>query len=388
MAPDLQGHAEDAAASEAYDGLHADEPPQTDEPSNRGESTNAEDSTNATRRALLKAAAGASAAGVASTAGCLEVTTPADTAARSEIRGNVGYFVGSNWLATHRNEVVVLDARDREQFRRERVYGARHVPLDLVTPQRETGDGLVPDVDAIASGFGELGLQREDDVVVYGASVGSRVTRIAFVLHAAGHAGAVHVLNGGFGAWNGRVGTGSRDGPTPTTYDPEPDPDLWVTREWLADRVGSFNEDGPGLVDVRVPEAYLAAAGSDALDSGHDRHGHLPGAINVHWVGNVAGRHLTDPSTLVQLYEDEAGLDPAAPVVVYGDENVDPTSTWVTLRAIGFDDVRLYDGGFGEWANVDADRGRYPVETATNVVIETDGEVGGDDTGGDFSCTG
>lgn len=346
------------------------------------------ESPDTTRRALLKAAAGASATGVASSAGCIEVITPADVAAESEIQGNVGYFVGATWLADHRDEVVVLDARDRERFRKERVHSARHVPIDTVTPQEESGKGLVPAIDEIASGFGERGLSPDDDVVVYGASVGSRVTRVAFALEAAGHDGDVRVLNGGFEAWNGRLGTGSRGGPKPNTYHPEPDANLWVTREWLADTVGSFNGDGPGLVDIRVPEAYLAAAGSDALDSDHDRHGHFPGALNLHWVGNVAGRQLTAPSTLVQLYEGEAGLDLTETVVVYGDENVDPTSTWLTLRAIGFEDVRLYDGGFSEWANVEGDRGRYPVETATNVVIETEGEVGGEDSSGDFSCTG
>jgi len=78
---------------------------------------------------------------------------------------------------------------------------------------------------------------------------------------------------------------------------------------------------------VRVPEAYLAAAGSDALNADHDRHGHLPGAVDVHWVGNVAGRRMTDPGRLVRLYEVDAELDRSEPVVVYGDDNVDPTST-------------------------------------------------------------
>ena len=88
------------------------------------------------------------------------------------------------------------------------------------------------------------------------------------------------------------------------------------------------------------------------------------------------------------MYEGEGELDRDEPTVVYGDKNVNPTSTWLTLRAVGFEDVRLYDGGFAEWANVDTDRGRHPVETATNVVIETDGELGGEDSSGDFSCTG
>ena len=93
-----------------------------------------------------------------------------------------------------------------------------------------------------------------------------------------------------------------------------------------------------------------------------------------------------DPVAACEVVRAE--LDRTGTVVVYGDGNVDPTSTWLTLKAIGFEDVRLYDGGFGEWANVESDRGRYPVETATNVVVETEGSVGGDDDGGDFSCTG
>ena len=347
-----------------------------------------ESASNATRRGLLRAAAGATVAGAASTAGCLGVTTPADVAAQNEVTGNVGYFVGPGWLAENRENVVVLDARPPKQFRGERVYGARRVPIDAITRRESTEGGLVPDVEAIATAFGELGVSPEDDVVVYGASVGSRVTRVAFALDALGHAGSIRVLNGGLSGWNGRLGTGSRDRISTTEYDPDPAESTWVTREWLADRVGTFNEDGPGLVDIRVPEAYLGAAGSDELNPDNDRHGHLPGAINVHWIGNVAGRRMTDPGRLVQLYESEAGLDRTETVVVYGGENVDPTSTWLTLKAIGFEDVRLYDGGFGEWANVDGDRGRYPVETATSVVIETDGSVGGDDTGGDFSCTG
>ncbi|WP_050032252.1 sulfurtransferase [Halorubrum halophilum] len=346
------------------------------------------DGENATRRGLLRAAAGATVAGAASTAGCLSVTTPADVAAQNEVSGNVGHFVGPSWLADNREDAVVLDARDAERFREERIYRARRVPFDAITARKSTDEGAVPDTDAIADAFGEIGLTPDDDVLVYGASVGSRVTRVAFALAAVGHEGAIRVLNGGLSAWNGRLGTGSRDRVSPTDYEPDPATSTWVTREWLADGAGTFNADGPGLVDVRMPEAYLAAAGSDVLNEDHDRHGHLPGAIDVHWVGNVDGRRMTDPGRLVQLYEVEGELDRSETVVVYGGDNVDPTSTWLTLKAIGFEDVRLYDGGFGEWANVQGDRGRYPVETATNVVVETDGSVGGDDGGGDFSCTG
>lgn len=334
-----------------------------------------------TRRSLLAAAG----AGVASTAGCAGVTTPADVASAATIRGNVGYVRGPGQLSAA--DAVFLDARSSERFRESHVYGARLAPVEALTARRETDAGLQPDPTALASALGGVGLTRETDVVVYGSSVGSRVTRVAFALEYLGHEGDVSVLNGGFEAWNGRVGVGRPDPPT-ATYDPAPVEDLVVTRDWLAERVGTFNADGPGLVDVRPPEAYLAAKKSDALVPSNDRHGHLPGAIDVHWVGNVSGRTTTEPGKLASLYFDAAGLDMGGTTVVYGQGNVNPTNTWLVLRALGAEDVRLYDGGFGEWANVAASlRGQCPVETKTTTVVETSGSVGGGDDGG-FSCTG
>jgi 3-mercaptopyruvate sulfurtransferase SseA len=142
------------------------------------------------------------------------------------------------------------------------------------------------------------------------------------------------------------------------------------------------------LVDVRPPEAYLGARQAAALVASNARHGHLPGAVNVRWIGNIDGRELVEPGTLAELYFSRAGLPQSDPTVVYGQGNVNPTNTWLVLRALGAEDVRLYEGGFGEWANVDAERrGRFPVETKTSTVIETTGSV---DAGGDggFSCTG
>jgi thiosulfate/3-mercaptopyruvate sulfurtransferase len=339
----------------------------------------------ATRRALLRAAAGA---GLASTAGCAAVTTPADVAESGAVSGSVGYFENAAWLAERRDEVTVLDARSRARFREERIYGARHVPLDAVTATSETDGGVVPDADALASGFAAAGVTPEDDVVVYGGSVGSRVSRLVFALAYLGHRGDLAVLNGGIGAWQGRVGVGDRT-VEPARYDPDPREDLVVTRDWLADRVGSFNDGGPGLVDTRPPEAYLGARGADELVASNDRHGHLPGAVDVHWTGNVSGQYLTDPARLSRLYGAEAGLPRDGQTVVYGQAAVNPTNTWLVLRALGFADVRLYEGGFREWANVpEGVRGRHPVETRTNVVIETEGDLGGGGGASGFSCTG
>ena len=342
-----------------------------------------DDSTDITRRSLLAAAAGA---GVAGTAGCSGIQTPSDIAAAASVEGNVGYFRGPAQVDPR--ESTFVDARSTEQYRAEHVYGARHAPIGTLETRQASDDGFVPDAEGMASALGSIGIAPDDDVVVYGSSVGSRVTRVVFALKYLGHEGEISVLNGGYEAWSGRIGVGSRSHES-VAYDPDPREDLVVTREWLADRLGTFNaDDGPGLVDVRPPEADLGAWQSDALVASNARHGHLPGAVNVKWTGNIDGRELVEPGTLAELYFSRAGLSQSGTTVVYGQGNVNPTNTWLILRALGAEDVRLYEGGFGEWANVDADtRGRFPVETKTSTVIETSGSVDSGTDGG-FSCTG
>ena len=343
----------------------------------------ADGDTDLTRRSLLAAAA---AGGVASTAGCSGVTTPSDVAAAATVEGNVDYFRGPAQVDP--GESTFVDARSMAQYRADHVYGARHAPIGTLETRQASDDGFVPDAEGLASALGSIGIAPDDDVVVYGSSVGARVSRVVFALEYLGHQGSIAVLNGGYEAWSGRVGVGRRR-PDPVDYDPDPRTDLVVTREWLADRLGTFNADGgPGMVDVRPPETYLGARQAAALVASNARHGHLPGAVNVRWIGNIDGRELVEPGTLAELYFSRAGLPQSDTTVVYGQGNVNPTNTWLVLRALGAEDVRLYEGGFGEWANVDPDRrGRFPVETKTSTVIETAGSV---DSGGDggFSCTG
>jgi len=136
------------------------------------------DAENATRRGLLRAAAGATVAGAASTAGCLSVTTPQTWRRETTCRGTWRISSGRAGSPTTA-KTVVLDARDPERFREQRIYRARRVPFDAITAREATDDvgEDVPDTDAIASAFGEIGVTPDDDVLVYGASVGSRHSR-------------------------------------------------------------------------------------------------------------------------------------------------------------------------------------------------------------------
>jgi thiosulfate/3-mercaptopyruvate sulfurtransferase len=63
---------------------------------------------------------------------------------------------------------------------------------------------------------------------------------------------------------------------------------------------------------------------------------------------------LRSQTELEALYE---GMDPAETTVSYCVSGWRGSFDWLTLTALGYDDVRLYDGSWNEWG-----AGGFPVE--------------------------
>ncbi|CAN5663615.1 sulfurtransferase [soil metagenome] len=114
----------------------------------------------------------------------------------------------------------------------------------------------------------------------------------------------------------------------------------------------------PRVLDVRwtvaAPDgraAYLA--------------GHIPGAVYVDLDTELSdhsvtgqGRHPPPAAADLELSARRWGLNPGDAIVVYDDWGGQAASrAWWLLRAAGFNDVRLLDGGWSEW-----ERGGLPAE--------------------------
>ncbi|MCV7226228.1 sulfurtransferase [Mycolicibacterium komossense] len=93
--------------------------------------------------------------------------------------------------------------------------------------------------------------------------------------------------------------------------------------------------------------------------------GHIPGAVYVDLDTELSdhsvtgrGRHPLPSAAALQRSARRWGLNPGDPVVVYDDWNSQAAArAWWLLRAAGVEDVRLLDGGWGEWR-----RGGLPAE--------------------------
>jgi len=180
--------------------------------------------------------------------------------------------------------------------------------------------------------------------VVYGGSPEYDPSRIVWTLRYYGH-DDVRYLDGGYAAWV--VADGPLDTDTPTSDPTEytivgVDEDLRVTGDWVLSQLGNDPYEMPSIQLV------------DARSEGEYGGGRIPSALSLNWTSNLDGGFLRARSELEELYED---MDRAETTVTYCATGQRGSFAWLTLIALGFEDVRLYDGSWNEWG-----RGGFPVE--------------------------
>jgi thiosulfate/3-mercaptopyruvate sulfurtransferase len=103
------------------------------------------------------------------------------------------------------------------------------------------------------------------------------------------------------------------------------------------------------LLDARSHKEYV---GEDVRSA---RGGHIPGAVNLNWVKTVRETDKTflpykELRNLIFL----TGARKNNEVVTYCQTGVRGAQLYYVLRLLGYENVRLYDGSWEEWGNVDS----------------------------------
>jgi thiosulfate/3-mercaptopyruvate sulfurtransferase len=233
-----------------------------------------------------------------------------------------------------------------------KTFVAGHIPgadfLDLQGELSATDTRLkfmMPSPEHLARAFGRRGLGDGARVVLY--SIGSMMwaTRVWWMLRSLGFDGAA-VLDGGFDRWQaeGRpLETGEPKGYPPATFTPRPRPGRFVDKIAVRAAIGD-----PRTVTVNAlgPQAHRG------LESRYGRPGRVPGSVNV------PGASLVDPVTKRFVSPADAlaafaaaGIARDKRVIAYCGGGISATLDLFVLHQLGFDDLTLYDGSMGEWAN-------------------------------------
>ncbi len=257
----------------------------------------------------------------------------------SEQFTNAHLLVNTQWLADHLHD---SDLRLVEVTPPGSGYVLGHIPgaaflnLDNVFTghTREFAHGVGP-MDEVAAVLGRLGAAPDKHVVIYDEIGGQRAAKLFWLLEYLGF-DRVAVLEGGIERWmaEGRATTRLQPQIEPATFNVEVRSDRLATADWI---VSHLKSDGLAVVDCREPEEYAE--------------GHIPGALNWPWEQALTRRAYQAFRAADELKAEFArlGASPDKEVVTYCVTAVRAAHTYLTLRLLGYDRVRNYEGSWTEW---------------------------------------
>lgn len=255
-------------------------------------------------------------------------------------------LVDGAWLAKRLQDptVVIVDMTDEPQYRRYHIPGAVRLSYhELIKPRVRGRPVIRLNDDELAILLGELGIGRDTHVVAYDNMGGLNAGRLFFELERLQHP-RVSVLDGGLVQWvlDARPVDNRSVNRKQVRYDPGSPrrPSLASIHD-----VHAASRDGSAvLLDVRTREEY-------AGDPKEARSGHVPGA---HWWPWEQAFDVDNGFTMASR-EIEASLgkigieDRQAAVLLYCNSGHRASQTYLAMRHLGFQNVRLHVGSILEY---------------------------------------
>ena len=257
-------------------------------------------------------------------------------------------LVDGDWVAARLDDpaVVLVDTSDADQYSRFHLPGALHLPYEaLLKPVAKKPYATRLDDAELTRLLGTLGIRRAHHVVVYDDTGALNAGRLFWELERIGHP-QVSVLDGGLVAWilQGRKVVNAAAERKPVAYGAAGSGRN--NEATLADVKRAVGGTGPLLLDVRTQEEYVG-------DPRRPRSGHVPGARWWPWeqaVDGAGGYRRANSATLRQSLERAGVTDSKQPIIAYCRTGHRAAQTYLTLRSLGYEDVRLYANSMAEYA--------------------------------------
>lgn len=219
--------------------------------------------------------------------------------------------------------------------------GAVYVDLgaDLAAPpRREAGRHPLPAPEDFAAAMERSGISDGDTVIAYDDADGSQASRLVWMLRALGERAAL--LDGGLRR-QVALGAGLE------TDDVRPAPGSFTARPWGPEVIATPDEAARGeavVIDARAAERYRGE--TEPIDP---RAGHIPGAVNVPFPGNLDGDGRLLPAEALRERFEAAGVRAGDDAIVYCGSGVTATFDLLALERAGLRG-RLLPGSWSQWS--------------------------------------
>jgi thiosulfate/3-mercaptopyruvate sulfurtransferase len=260
-------------------------------------------------------------------------------------------LVSTDWLAQHLGEpdLAIVDSTwfmpasgrsGHDEYLATHIPGARFLDIDELSDRSNPAPHMLPGAAEFGTAIEQLGVGRDDRIVVYDNSPIRTAARGWFMLR---HYGAreVAILDGGLQKWlaEGRPTESGEPAARGATFNASERGEVVTKQQLLA---------GTGLpwVDARGRPRF---EGSEPDPRAGVAAGHAPGSRNLPFGSLYREDGTFKPvEDLRRLFAD-AGIDPTKPFVASCGSGVTANSLIFAAHIIGNDDTRLYDGSWSEW---------------------------------------
>ena len=234
-------------------------------------------------------------------------------------------------------KMLIIDARSWSEYAKGHIPGALSLDLFSFHWVDSSPSGIEAFTKHTRLIFSMLGVDESKQVVVYDNTSGMLAVRGVWLLQYLSHPNT-RMLDGGLGAWSRSKELETKtNASVPSELRTPENPTLIVGYGDILGGGGSLE-----LIDSRSAEEYSGKLVRSA------RGGHIQGAQNIdaNTTINKDGT-LFSKEELAKIYD----LPRDARIVTYCQGAYRAAHAYVSLKILGYEDVRVYLGSWGEWAN-------------------------------------
>jgi len=289
---------------------------------------------------------------------------------------NINFMISHNELnklLKSTKDVVVIDVRAKEEYSKGHIYNAINIPeIATYLPEGITTDKEKKDfVSFFQNIFSNAGVSKNELVIFYEDRFTLKSPRGLTILKYLGYdENNIKVLDGGYYNWcKANFKTNTIDTKNmQKNFIPNVDENFFVDYN---DMLKIIYDENIITLDVRDKDEWIGISSSPYGIDFAPKKGRLPNALWIEWYEFITNDMLSVESLekiTFELHKNNIHINDN--IVLYCFKGARLSNSYIALRKLGYENIRIYFAGWNEWCRKDGAPIINEVENTDNPILQ------------------
>ena len=238
----------------------------------------------------------------------------------------------------HDADLIIVDTRSFKEYSEGHIPGAVHLDLFAFHWIDTTKEGMKNFNNQTQTLLSFLGVKSKNNVIFYDNISGMLAARGVWMLMYFSHEN-VSMLDGGIAKWKKEK--------LPLEIKPNGFKPSNFTGKINSDVISGFEHVRDNLKNIKILDVRSIGE-YDGSVTRAAQSGHIPNSINIDWNQNISkDGTLKNDGELSEIYD----IPKDSEIVTYCQGAYRAANSFLVLKKLGFTNVRVYLGSWGEWGN-------------------------------------